>query len=81
MGVAVALQIEHGLAGIVLDDRRFQPNLARAAENLVRAIVRFVRQRVERTTEFDQITVTVFPMVEEGEVVENFIRFIANRTT
>jgi hypothetical protein len=68
MRIAVAAKMQDRLAGRVAAALAFEPNLADAAANLVGVAMRGRAQRLERAAEFDDIAITVLPVVEEGEI-------------
>jgi hypothetical protein len=68
MRIAVAAKMQNGLAGRVVADFAFEPDLADAAANLVGVVMRGLAQRLERSAEFDDVAITILPVVEEGEI-------------
>ena len=68
MRIAVAAKMQNGLAGRVAADFAFEPDLADAAANLVGVVMRGLAQRLERSAEFDDVAITILPVVEEGEI-------------
>ena len=64
MRVAVATIMEDHLAIGAFSWLALQPNLADAAPHLVHAIMRRLAERLERVTQFDDITVAILPIVE-----------------
>ena len=69
MGIAVAAEMQDGLAGGVDARLALDPDLADAAAHLVGVVVRLVAQRLQRAAELDDIAIAILPIVEEGEIV------------
>src|SRR5262249_18702080 len=72
MGVAVAAIIDARLA-VVSIDAFGQPHLADAALHLVLRRMLLLRQWLQRATEFDDIAVAVIPLVQQLEIVPDFV--------
>jgi hypothetical protein len=64
MRVAVASIMEDLFAIGAFSRLALQPNLADAAPHLVHAVARRLAERLERVTQFDDITVAILPIVE-----------------
>src|SRR5947209_17193038 len=73
MRVAVAAEMQDGLALRLAGDLRLEPDLACAALHLVGRTMRLFGQRLERAAELDQIAVAVFPLVQELKVFKDLV--------
>ncbi len=67
--VAVAAIVQDRLAAGACSILVFQPHLTDATPHLVDFIVGRLAKRLERMTEFDDIAITILPIVEGGEIV------------
>ena len=67
MQVAIATIMKDLLATGAFSRLAFQPNLADAAHHFVHAIMRRLAERLERVTQFDDITVAILPIVSEAK--------------
>src|SRR5262249_39667190 len=72
VGVAVAREGQDWTTGAVRLDAGRKPHLAGAALHLVGVTARSFRQRLEFAPELDHIAITVVPVVEDGEIVDDF---------
>jgi hypothetical protein len=73
MGIAVAGEGEHGSARTIRMHAGCEPNLAGAALDLVRFGTLPLRERAQAAAEFDDIAVTVVPLLEQRKVVEDLV--------
>jgi len=69
MGVGIPAQRQDAVLA-----RDVEPDLAGAALHLVGVVALFLRIRIERTAEVDQIFVSIVPVVEKGEIGENVVK-------
>ena len=67
--VAVATVVQDPPAFRVRRWLAFQPNLADAAANFVEVVVGLRAQRLERMSQFEDITISILPVVERGKIV------------
>ena len=81
MRVAVAAVVEDRSARRVGAFLPLQPDLADAAPHLVGVVMRFVAQGLEAVTEFDHVTITILPLIEQGEIVADRTRTETRRTS
>ena len=51
-----------------------EPNLARAAPDLVRFVARFFRVRRKRAAEIDEVVLAIVPVVEKSEVGDDVVK-------
>src|SRR5262245_10981844 len=72
MGVAVAAIVNARLA-VAAVNAFGQPHLADAALHLVLRRMLFLRQRLQRAAELDDIAVAVVPLVQQLEIVPDFV--------
>ena len=73
MGVAVAFECQYGAGRAVSAHGGIEPDLAGAALNLIGVVMRGSRQRRQFPPEFNQIAITVVPIVEDREIVGNVV--------
>ena len=73
MGVAVAGEAQHRAGRAVGQHRGREPNLAGAALHLVRFAAVPLGERGERPAKLDHIAIAVVPLVEQGEIVDDFV--------
>src|SRR6266700_3506337 len=73
VGIAVAREGEHGSARTIRMHAGCEPNLAGAALDLVRFGTLPLRERAQAAAEFDDIAVTVVPLLEQRKVVEDLV--------
>ena len=67
--VAVATVVQDPPAFRVRRWLAFQPNLADAAPNFVEVVVGLRAQRLERMTQFEDVTISILPVVERCKIV------------
>lgn len=72
MGITVAEESENRHVSIRLDLGR-EPHLANAALNLVGCRMISLGQGFEPATKLDDVTIAVFPFVEQGKIDENLV--------
>ena len=73
MGVTVAEVVQPELTAAICDPAFLQPNLARAALDLVGCGMLGVGHRIERAAELDDIAVAVIPIFKQREIVLDFV--------
>src|SRR6185437_2296126 len=71
--ITVAVEYEHRSAGAVRFHMREEPHLAGAALHLVGFDVRVFRHWRERAAKLDHVAVTVVPLIEQREIVDNLV--------
>lgn len=69
MGIAVATKMQDRASLRVAAVFALEPDLTDAAAHLVDVVVRLFGKRLERTAQFDDITIAILPFVQEGEIV------------
>src|SRR6516165_104526 len=79
MGIAVAVEGEYRTTGAVRLHVREQPDLAGAAAHLVGLVVSTFRKRRQSPSKFDDIAVAVVPLLEQREILNDFINRGHNR--
>jgi hypothetical protein len=72
MGVGIAFESHQRIVGIAIRMGN-EPDLAGAAHHLVFGDLLVVRQIRQRLAEFDHIAIAVFPIIQEGEVVDDLV--------
>ena len=73
MGVAVAVEAQRRAGGAIRFHMGEQPDLAGATAHLVGFGVSAFRQRRQRAAELDDVTIAVVPLIEQGEILNDFV--------
>ena len=69
VGIAVAAIAQGGSACAVLSRLAFQPYLTDATPDLVGVAMGGRTQRLKRMAELDDVTISIFPVIERGEII------------
>src|SRR6266568_988591 len=73
MGIAVAGKGQHWAARAVWAHSGVEPDLARAALNLVGIAMRRLRQRRQFAPQLNQIAIAIVPIVQDRKIVEDLV--------
>ena len=71
--VAVSAVVQDGFAFGVRVRRAFQPNLADAAPHFGEVVMSLPAERLEGMTQFEDITISILPVVERGKIFANAV--------
>ena len=73
MRIAIAAKFQHGSACAVRADVRGEPDLTGAAAYFIGLGMLGFRHWFERAANFDQVAITIVPIVEQREVIRDLV--------